>query len=210
MKMNGQVIVIPELKNGNFASVIKMVNKNGGNAVLSSSPSSLKYADKVILAGVGSFDYAMKAINDEWIDPLNFAVFEQKIPILGICLGLHIMCKDSEEGELPGLGWIDAHVKRFKFNSEDNLKIPHMGWNTIEVIRNNPLLDRDVGEQRFYFAHSYYLECNDVEDIISVTDYGSSFASAIRRENIFGVQFHPEKSHRFGMSLINKFINFES
>jgi glutamine amidotransferase len=166
----------------------------------------LRKADKIILAGVGAFDYGMTSINSMWREELENAVLVRRIPILGICLGMQLMCKSSEEGHLPGLGWIDAKVRRFSWSSNLNLKLPHMGWNTVKIVKSNPLLEIGNDEQRFYFVHSYHVVCNNPRDVLATAHYGYDFTAAINHENIFGVQFHPEKSHRFGIQLVSNFL----
>ena len=200
------MIVIPKLPLGNFASILKVIDKCGGYAELITSPILLRKADKIILAGVGAFDYGMTSINSMWREELENAVLVRRIPILGICLGMQLMCKSSEEGHLPGLGWIDAKVRRFSWSSNLNLKLPHMGWNTVKIVKSNPLLEIGNNEQRFYFVHSYHVVCNNPRDILATAHYGYDFTAAINHENIFGVQFHPEKSHRFGIRLISNFL----
>jgi glutamine amidotransferase len=200
------MIVIPTLPLGNFASILRVIDKCGGYAELITSPILLRKADKIILAGVGAFDYGMTSINSMWREELENAVLVRRIPILGICLGMQLMCKSSEEGHLPGLGWIDAKVRRFSWSSNLNLKLPHMGWNTVKIVKSNPLLEIGNNEQRFYFVHSYHVVCNNPRDILATAHYGYDFTAAINHENIFGVQFHPEKSHRFGIRLISNFL----
>ena len=156
--------------------------------------------------GTVTWDGANALFAGGWIEALNNSVFFEKKPVLGICLGMQLMCKSSEEGELNGLGWIDADVKKFSFfDQEINLKVPHMGWNTIECKKSSKLISSHEKE-RFYFVHSYYVDCHDKHDILSTTNYGHHFTSAFSKNNIYGVQFHPEKSHRFGMKLIKNFI----
>jgi glutamine amidotransferase len=200
------MIVIPTLPLGNFASILRVIDKCGGYAELITSPILLRKADKIILAGVGAFDYGMTSINSMWREELENAVLVRRIPILGICLGMQLMCKSSEEGHLPGLGWIDAKVRRFSWSSNLNLKLPHMGWNTVKIVKSNPLLEIGNDEQRFYFVHSYHVVCNNPRDVLATAHYGYDFTAAINHENIFGVQFHPEKSHRFGIQLVSNFL----
>jgi glutamine amidotransferase len=118
------------------------------------------------------------------------------------------MCKSSEEGLLPGLGWIDAEVRRFKFELDSSLKVPHMGWNTVTVVKENPLICSDQCEQRFYFVHSFHIVCSQQKDRLAIANHGYDFTAALSHDNIFGVQFHPEKSHKFGMALMKKFVEF--
>jgi glutamine amidotransferase len=149
----------------------------------------------------------MKTLIDAgWLNLLNEMVLVNKVPVLGICLGMQLMCKGSEEGVLPGLSWIDAEVKRFKLEIGENIKVPHMGWNTISTKNNSELLYSLEVEQRFYFVHSFHVICNNPLDIEGTSSHGYEFVSAFHHENIYGVQFHPEKSHRFGMNLLNNFL----
>ncbi len=131
---------------------------------------------------------------------------EDKTPMLGICLGMQIMCKNSEEGKEEGFGLIDAEVKKFSFSENQKQNIPHMGWNTIDIIKPNPLISYEEEEQRFYFVHSYHTVCNNQQDVLATTHHGYEITAAFSRDNIFGVQFHPEKSHHYGLALIKKFI----
>ncbi|RYG29454.1 MAG: imidazole glycerol phosphate synthase subunit HisH, partial [Chitinophagaceae bacterium] len=146
-------------------------------------------------------------VTSKWSDRhAKYSGIGKKIPILGICLGMQLMCNRSDEGSLPGLGWIDAEVLRFSPDQLTNLRVPHMGWNTVDVQKENFLLPLSDAERRFYFVHSYKVACRDADDIVSITHYGEDFVSAFQRNNLFGVQFHPEKSHRFGMSLFRNFV----
>ena len=193
---------------GNIGSIMNMLKKVGGTAQVVSTPEQLTRAEKLILPGVGAFDHGIQTLIDgEWIDALNDAVQSRHIPILGICLGMQLMCKASEEGRLAGLGWIDACVKRFNFESDQRpLKIPHMGWNVVKVTRANDLVSDLSEQQRYYFVHSYYVECNCTDDVFLMAEYGNEFVAGFQHENIWGVQFHPEKSHKFGMALLKKFL----
>jgi glutamine amidotransferase len=205
--MSSAQILLPNLSIGNFASVLRMVQKVGGSARLVDSPAELRRGEKVILAGVGAFDNGMQAIRDGgWLDALNEAALVRRLPVLGICLGMQLMCTSSEEGELPGLGWIDAEVKRFAFPRDSPLKVPHMGWNTVQVRAANRLISNANGEQRFYFVHSYYATCNRSADVLATAHHGLDFVAALGKDNVFGVQFHPEKSHRFGMEVVRHFV----
>lgn len=194
---------------GNVSSVIRMIERAGGQARRISSPAEVSEATKLVIPGVGAFDYGMSQLElRDLLPALATAALENAVPVLGICLGMQLMCRASQEGKMSGLGWIDAQVLRFSFTSGDGLRVPHMGWNTIQVPRKNQLLATDSGEQRFYFVHSYYVACNDPSDPIAITDYGGEFVAAFQRNNLFGVQFHPEKSHRFGMEVISNFLRF--
>lgn len=193
---------------GNINSIQNIIKHVGGQCRIISSISEIEDIEKIILPGVGSFDHGMKGlIEGNWIEPLNDLVLQKRIPVLGICLGMQLMCNSSEEGELPGLGWIDAEVRSLKFSEILNLKIPHMGWNSIEVIKQNPLLKKEADEQRFYFVHSYHVVCNNTNNVLAITNYGQPISAAISHNNIFGVQFHPEKSHKYGFELFKKYIS---
>jgi glutamine amidotransferase len=200
-------IAIPALPCGNFSSVIKIIERVGGRAQIVSRPDELAGFDKVIIAGVGAFDHGMNSINSGgWLEALNdFAIARQRL-VLGICLGMQLLCRRSEEGVLSGLGWIDAEVVKFRFGAETSLKIPHMGWNTVRISKPNPLIPVEEGEQRFYFVHSYHAECRISADVLATTHHGYEVTAAISRGNVIGVQFHPEKSHRFGVALMRRFV----
>lgn len=183
-----------------------MVAKCGTQAELATRPEELAAFQKIILPGVGSFDHGMQSLHSAgWTNVLNDAR-ERQVPILGICLGMQLMCRSSEEGQLSGLGWIAADVKRFRFPNNTALKIPHMGWNSLSVTRPNELIKFEEGEQRFYFVHSYHVECDDSGDVLATAEHGIEFVAAFQHGNVFGVQFHPEKSHQFGMALIKNFL----
>ena len=194
----------------NVGSVIRMIERAGGNAKRISSPDEVLVAKKLLIPGVGAFDFGMeKLVSRDLVPALNTVALEAGIPVLGICLGMQLMCRSSEEGVLPGLGWIDAEVRHFTASKVVGLRVPHMGWNTLRVVRENPLVSSDAEEKRFYFVHSYKVACNDPADPIALTQYGEDFVAAFQRKNIFGVQFHPEKSHRFGMELLRRFVELK-
>ncbi len=198
------MITIVDYGLGNLVSVKNMLKKIGVNSLISDKPTEIDSAEKLILPGVGSFDNGMKLIKEKGLlEILNKKVLADKTPILGICLGMQLLTKSSEEGVEPGLGWIDAQTVKFEF-SNNVLKIPHMGWNYIEVKRENPLISKNE-KQRFYFVHSYYVKCNDNTDVIATSNYGLDFTCALNHNNIYGAQFHPEKSLKFGMSVLNNF-----
>jgi len=170
-------------------------------------PNDLINASKIILPGVGAFDYAMQRLEQSGLkNELTELVLKDKVPVLGVCVGMQMLANTSEEGKLPGLGWIDGTVKRFETTSmQSDYYIPHMGWNDISVIRQNNLL-RDLDEsKRFYFLHSYYFQCNNNDDKIAVTNYGLAFDCAVNHKNVYGVQFHPEKSHNWGVQILKNF-----
>ena len=191
---------------GNISSIQNMLKKIGADAVITSDPSEIRDAKKIILPGVGSFDSGMKLLkNQGWIEILNKKVLIDKTVVLGVCLGVQLMCKQSEEGKELGLGWIDADVVRF--NNEkaaEQIRVPHMGWNSVEQVKDVTLLKMKE-EHRFYFVHAFHLENVPDENKWLKTHYGYDFISGIQKENIYGVQFHPEKSHRYGMELYKNF-----
>ena len=204
------MIVIIDYGAGNAGSVLNMIQHCGYEATISSSAEDIFKASKLILPGVGSFDVGMNNLeNLGLIKVLNKKVLEDKVPILGICLGMQLMTKNSEEGTRSGLGWIDAQTKKFSFDSSRNLKIPHMGWNTLEVSKEMDFLYNLSLDSRFYFVHSYFVECNVEQDIAAKTNHGNYFTSAFSHNNIYGAQFHPEKSHKFGKQIITNFLSIE-
>lgn len=192
---------------GNLGSIANMLKKVGASSAVTSDPGVIERADKLILPGVGAFDHGMKNLAERGlIDLLNAQVFKEKKPILGHCLGLQLFTRSSEEGKREGLGCLDARTVRFKFGeSNRRLKIPHMGWNTLQVQRSHPVFT-DLGtDARFYFVHSYHLLCNDSETVLATTNYGYDFPSVVVRGNLLGAQFHPEKSHKYGMKFLKNF-----
>lgn len=206
--MAKRMISVIDYGAGNIASVINMIKHVGGEAEIISSPDQVPRAEKLLLPGVGAFEHGIQCLKGGgWLEELEKAVVVRKVPILGICLGMQLMCKSSEEGLEPGLGWIDAQVKRFKFEGElIALKVPHMGWSKVRVERPDILFSDEAIERRFYFVHSYYVECMNQDDVLLRSTYGRDFVAGFNRENIWGVQFHPEKSHKFGMELFKRFL----
>ncbi len=199
-------IVIIDYGMGNIGSIRNMLGKAGTQAIISSQIEVIQQAQKLILPGVGAFDEGMKNLKEyNLIDILNKKVLEEKTPILGICLGMQLFSSHSQEGMKPGLNWLNAQT--IKFIPQNNRKIPHMGWNTIEIRKKNPILDGLPQDSRFYFVHSYHVVCAHEEDVLAVTSYHGDFVSALHKGNIWGTQFHPEKSHRFGLKLLSNFVN---
>ena len=192
---------------GNLASIQNMLKHIGVRATISGDAVDLESADKLILPGVGSFDNGTKNLNELGLVPvLNRRVREDLVPVLGICLGMQLFTRRSEEGTSAGLGWIAADTRRFALGGESaRLKVPHMGWNAVAVNKESVLFREIHEEPRFYFVHSYHLVCDDEEDVLCRTHHGYDFASAVERGNVYGVQFHPEKSHKFGMKLLENF-----
>lgn len=204
------MIIIIDYGMGNLGSILNMLRKIGAEARISSDPGEIENSDKIIIPGVGAFDSGMTNLTKMDLIPVLYEkVINRKTPFLGICLGMQLLTKKSEEGSLPGLGWLDAETKRFSFGSEQRLKIPHMGWNMIAVKKESPLLQEMYSEPRFYFVHSYHVVCNDPNDVLATTYYGYDFVSSVQRGNIFGVQFHPEKSHKCGMKLLKNFVEYK-
>jgi len=203
------MIVIIDYGIGNGGSILNMLDKIGAKAKMSSGLYDIEGADKLILSGVGAFDSCVRKLSDMNLIPLlNRKVLEDKAPILGVCLGMQVMTKRSEEGNLPGIGWFEARTVKFKFDDPgENMRIPHIGWNTIQIKRNNVLFEGLDHNCRFYFMHSYHVVCDRQDDVLAETFYGREFNSVINKDNIFGVQFHPEKSHKFGMKILRNFAN---
>lgn len=188
-----------------------MLTHIGADASIASSIEEIESAQVLLLPGVGAFGVAMQTLHDlGFVDVIRHKVLVEKVPILGICLGMQLLANGSDEagGNVPGFGFIDAYFHKFAFPQNTNLKIPHMGWNEIVVQRDNPILPGEGEEQRFYFVHSYYAQCNDPQDVIATAHYGHDFVCAYGRDNILGTQFHPEKSHKFGMKLLRNFVAF--
>jgi imidazole glycerol-phosphate synthase subunit HisH len=198
------MITIVDYGMGNLGSILNMFKHIGVKASTTCSPEEIRKAEKLILPGVGAFDAAMARIQDTGLlDILKQKVLIDRIPILGICLGMQLLTRGSEEGVLPGLGWIPADTKRFP--SKPGLKVPHMGWNIAIPSVQSSITKNLPTDCRFYFVHSYYVSADNPEHIILRSTYDTKFAAAIQRDNIYGAQFHPEKSHKFGMQLLKNF-----
>lgn len=198
------MILIVDYGMGNPASIKNMLKYIGYESMISSNYEEISIADKLILPGVGAFDQAMANIDGGWLRGLlDKKALNEKVPILGICLGMQILTLSSEEGQMAGLGWIKAHTVRFK--NDLGLKVPHMGWNSVQCVKDSDLTKGFYNDVRFYFVHSYYVQVSKESDCIIRATYGTQFAAGIQHENIYGVQFHPEKSHKFGMQLLKNF-----
>lgn len=200
-------LVIVDYGMGNLNSVKRTLEKLKVEAVISSQPEDIENSDKLILPGVGHFGKAMSNLKElRLLDSLNSAALIDKKPILGICLGMQLLAEKSEEGNAAGLGWIDAEVTRFDVSDKLKYKVPHMGWNRISIKKKSPLMNDIPDDSEFYFVHSFCLRANDESDLLNETEYEGSFTSAVEKDNIFGVQYHPEKSHEIGAQLIKNFI----
>lgn len=203
------MITIIDYGMGNLGSIANMFKKIGVTSCITNNAEQIASAEKILLPGVGAFDTAMRRINESGLlNVLNRKALEEKIPILGICLGMQLLTNSSEEGELAGLGWIPARTLAFKGRIETPpYKVPHMGWNVVRKHTQSPLTEgfEKFDEIRFYFVHSYQVQCESESNSILRTTYGITFDSAIQKENIYGAQFHPEKSHKFGMKLLENF-----
>ena len=190
---------------GNPKSIQNMLAYLGIESRISANHAEIASADRLILPGVGHFKQGMEQLNQlGLLEVLENMVLVDKKPILGICLGMQLLTKYSEEGHVAGLGFIDAKTKKFEFQDR-NLKGPHMGWNSVEFLKETALNSGISIQPRYYFVHSYFVECADPDDILCTTIYGQEFVSGLQHENIFGLQFHPEKSHKFGMDLLANF-----
>ena len=200
------MLVIVDYGIGNLASVLNMFKKIGVKEVcISNDLNVISKATKIILPGVGSFDVGMENLEkSNFISVLNQKALVEKIPVLGICLGMQLLTKCSEEGIKKGLGWIDAETIKFNINPDLKLKVPHMGWNYIKVQQPNLLVDMS-SKNRFYFVHSYYVKCMDEKQSLATSCFGTDFTCMVNKDNVFGTQFHPEKSLKFGMTLLANF-----
>ena len=201
------MIAIVDYGLGNIKAFANVYERLNIKISIAHNAADIKNATKLVLPGVGAFDYAMSQLNKSGMrEALEEKVLEHHTPVIGICVGMQMMAKSSDEGKLPGLGWFDAAVKLFDTEKIPyKTRLPHMGWNTIKLAGQNRLLEQLDDESRFYFLHSYYFSCNQQQDIIAKTDYGIEYASAVNKGNIFGIQFHPEKSHQNGIQLLHNF-----
>jgi glutamine amidotransferase len=198
------MIAILDYGIGNLRSIYNMFKKVGVESTITSDLEVIQKADKYLLPGVGSFDHGMISLrNSPFFKIMEKEVLENKKPILGICLGMQLLSHSSEEGKEKGLGWLDA--KTVKFNLEDKkLPIPHMGWNEVTPRTSNTIF-KNLEKNRFYFVHTYHVVCTNDNDILATSNYGQLFTCSVNNRNIYGVQFHPEKSHRYGMQLLKNF-----
>ena len=202
------MITIIDYGLGNLASIKNMLKRIGIKSIITDDPEKIAAAEKLILPGVGAFEMGMNYIREKGLlDVMNQRVLEDKIPVLGICLGMQLLSRHSEEGDAEGLGWIEGDTIKFDFEPSKNLKIPHMGWSEISQEHSSQLMHEMYEDPRFYFVHSYHVVCDDPEDVLLSVDYGMKVTCGVEKGNIMGVQFHPEKSHKFGMKLLSNFAN---
>ena len=201
------MITIIDYGVGNIFAFQNVYNRLNISTKIAKNISDLESAKKIILPGVGAFDYAMQSLNTSGMrEKLDELVLDKKVPVLGICVGMQMMGNKSDEGVMDGLKWIDADILKFDESLiKQRTKLPHMGWNDVVKTKNNILFNELDENAIFYFLHSYYFKCHHQDDVIATTEYGNSFTSAVNVNNIFGIQFHPEKSHRYGEQLLNNF-----
>lgn len=206
------MIGIVNYGSGNIQAIVNIYNNLNIPTKVISDPSELKRVEKLILPGVGAFDATMQQLIDSGLkEELDRLVLSEKKPILGICVGMQILALGSDEGKLPGLGWIDGMVKKFDTTTfKHKPYLPHMGWNTIYPEKEHSVLSKLDQNLGFYFVHSYYFECADSNNVLASTNYGIKFSSAVHKDNIFGMQFHPEKSHSNGIKLLANFAKMKA
>ncbi len=200
-------VVVVDYGCGNIRSVFNALKAVSAEASLVSNPDDLIAGDKIILPGVGAFPQAMAELHRQcFVEALDH-IRAMGRPVLGICLGMQLLCSDSDEGELtPGLGWIDAQVRHFRSMETPAEKVPHMGWNELHFSRSHKLLDHIAPAADVYFVHSHAVTCQNEEDVLTYSEYGSRFVSSFARDNVYGMQFHPEKSHKVGLQLLKNFV----
>ncbi len=199
-------IVIIDYNMGNIGSVVNMIKKSGGYPIVSSDENIILSSKKLLLPGVGSFDAGMNNLKNLGLDSVIKMAVLSNIPILGICLGMQLLLSNSEEGELDGLNLVQGSSHKFKSMNRE-YKIPHMGWNNLNILKNDNILNSLDLDSRFYFVHSYFVKCMNSNDVLTTTNYITDFVSMYKNGNIYGAQFHPEKSHKYGMQLFKNFIN---
>jgi glutamine amidotransferase len=201
------MITIVDYDAGNIRSIVNMLSQLGIKSRISGEPAEIETAERLILPGVGHFDYGMRNLAQRGlVEALNARVLGEGVPMLGICLGAQLLTRGSEEGELPGLGWIAARTVRFdRARMDARLRVPHMGWADTWASRESPLAKSIPADARFYYVHSYHIVCDEPEQAILAARHGYEFTAGVGRGNVLGVQFHPEKSHRFGAELLRAF-----
>jgi glutamine amidotransferase len=201
------MITIIDYGLGNIQAFVNVYRRLHIPVSVAKCASDLEGASKLILPGVGAFDHAIERLDASGMRPvLNELVQHQKVPVLGICVGMQILADSSEEGSLPGLGWVPGSVRSFKaIPALSTLALPHMGWNDVTPASDSALFKGLESESRFYFLHSYFFDCSNEQNIAATSSYGLDFSCAVRAGNVYGVQFHPEKSHHFGVGLLKNF-----
>lgn len=202
------MIVVIDYGAGNIGSILNMFKRLGAEIIASADADVIGSAEKLLLPGVGSFDSGMSKLHESGVvEVLHRKVLQERTPILGVCLGVQLMTKGSEEGVMPGLGWFDARTVKFNFENEAaHLKIPHMGWRDTIIKKPSRLFNPDDEEYRYYYVHSFHLVPENPDDVLTTAVYGYEFVSGLERGNIMGVQYHPEKSHKFGMRIFKNFL----
>lgn len=201
------MITIIDYGLGNVLAFVNVYKRLNIPVAVAKTAVDLAGATRLILPGVGSFDHAMEQLDQSGMRAtLETLVIQERMPVMGICVGMQMLAKSSDEGKLPGLGWIDGQVRKFDLEvMPDGTHLPHMGWNDVNPTVGGGLFKGLENDARFYFLHSYYFECTRPQDVLAQTDYGPDFSCAVRRDNVYGVQFHPEKSHHFGSKLLSNF-----
>ena len=200
------MIAIIDYGIGNIGSIANMLEEIDVENEITCDKKTIQQADKLILPGVGSYDRGMSLLESSGVSELIKKEAANGKPMLGICLGMQLLGRNSEEGKRKGLGLIPFDNIKFKFRKESKLKIPHMGWDVVRYVHESPLTDGLSPNDRYYFVHSYYAKCDKDENVLITCDYGFEFAAAVFKDNVYGVQFHPEKSHFFGMRLLENFV----
>ena len=201
------MVVVVDYGMGNLGSILKALNNLNVEVKISKSKLDIETADKLILPGVGHFGKAMAKLKKlDYLEPLNNKVLLNNTPVLGICLGMQLFGSASEEGQSQGLGWIEATIEKINIKDTLRRKVPHTGWNSIRIMKNSDFLCDICENEVFYFVHSYHMSCTEKEDILAKTSYGTEFVSMVQKGNIYGTQFHPEKSHDQGSKLLFNFI----
>lgn len=199
------MIAILDYGVGNIKAFANLYRRLNMEYKIVSTPEQFAGFTKIILPGVGSFDHAMAKLQSSGFrEALDYFVLEKKVPVIGVCVGMQMLADSSEEGSLPGLGWIKAQVKKFNFK-QNNIPLPHMGWNEVQLKKENKLLTGLKDRSRFYFLHSYYFDCADKDLILATSDYYVPFDCIVHKENIYGIQCHPEKSHQNGITVLENF-----
>lgn len=201
------MIAIVDYGLGNISAFARVYQRANISVAVARTADELKGASKLILPGVGHFDHAMRLLEQSGMrETLSQMVLQAGIPIMGVCVGMQILARSSEEGDLPGLGWINADVRALRSSeATEHMPVPHMGWNDVKAISPNLLFGGLQDEAKFYFLHSYFMSCDRDQDILAICSYGADFTCAVQSSNIYGVQFHPEKSHDFGSRLLRNF-----